>query len=181
MSAPSAGKRRIDADVLKLIQGKHDVTVLGGLNAFSVKFYGPKETAYEGGVWKVRVDLPDEYPFKHPMITFVNKVFHPNVSLHTGYVCLDVIKQNWTALYDLSHIFELFLPQLLTYPNSAVPFNKEAGSLYLQSPEEFKIKVAEYIAKYATEEVLNTQEKNSSDSELSVSDFSDNEAEDVES
>lgn len=180
MSAPSVFKRRMDADIIKLVQRKHEVTILEGLNALSVKFYGPKDTIYEKGVWKVRVDLPDEYPFKHPTIVFMNKMFHPNISLFTGSVCLDVIRQSWTALYDLSHIFELFLPHLLNYPNTDAPFNLEAGSVYLESREEYHKKVSEYISKYATEEVLNAQENNSSDSELSASDFSDNEAEDVE-
>lgn len=180
MSSPSAGKRRIDADVIKLIEGKHEVTILGGLNEFFVKFYGPKGTAYEGGVWKIRVYLPDEYPFKSPSIGFMNKVYHPNIDAISGIVCLDVINQSWTALYDLSNIFESFLPQLLTYPNPVDPLNGEAASMYLQTPEEYEKKVSEYIRKYATEEVLCAQENNSSDNESSMSDFSENEAEDIE-
>lgn len=180
MSSPSPGKRRMDTDVVKLIESKHEVTILGGLNEFMVKFYGPPSTPYEGGVWKVRVDLPEKYPFKSPSIGFMNRIYHPNIDEVSGTVCLDVINQAWTALYDLSNIFESFLPQLLTYPNPIDPLNGDAAALYLHKPEDYKKKVQDYVQKYATAEALRENDQESSSSESSMSDFSEDEAQDME-
>ena len=52
----------------------HDVTILSGLDDFEVKFFGPKDTPYEGGVWKVQVHLHENYPFKSPTVRFINTV-----------------------------------------------------------------------------------------------------------
>lgn len=179
----------MDTDVIKL-ERKYDVTFLGGLHEFVVKFKGPKGTPYEGGVWKVRVDLPEKYPFKSPSIGFVNRIFHPNIDEGSGTVCLDVINQSWTSLYDLSNIFEAFLPQLLSYPNPVDPLNGDAAALYLHKYEEYVKKTKEYVSRYATEEALQEQEKmalgngtteEQSDSEEStLSDFSENETETME-
>ena len=49
MFSPSVEKRRIDNDVIKLIESKHVVTILSGLNKYQVMFFGPKDIPYEGG------------------------------------------------------------------------------------------------------------------------------------
>ena len=44
------------------------------MDYFVVKFVGPKDTPYEGGVWKVEVILPRDYPSSPPEVGFINKV-----------------------------------------------------------------------------------------------------------
>mmetsp|Transcript_26077 Transcript_26077/g.44476 ORF Transcript_26077/g.44476 Transcript_26077/m.44476 type:complete len:181 (-) Transcript_26077:72-614(-) len=149
MSSPN---RRRELDVWKLMT--HDYTVDMGDDggAFTVLFKGPKDTYYEGGIWNVRVELPQGYPYKSPSIGFTNKIYHPNVDEGSGSVCLDVINQTWTPMYDLINIFETFLPQLLHYPNPTDPLNGEAASLLLKDPEQYSTKVKEYVRKYASSE-----------------------------
>jgi len=107
-------------------------------------FAGP----YQGGSWKVHVELPEGYPYKSPSIGFCNRMFHPNVDETSGSVCLDVINQTWSPMFDLLNVFEVFLPQLLLYPNPADPLNGEAASMLMREPERYKDKIREYVEKY---------------------------------
>jgi len=148
----SAANKRKERDLMKLMMSNYEVTMADERNSFEfyVNFKGPKESAYEEGTWKIHVILPDQYPYKSPSIGFSNKVFHPNVDEASGTVCLDVINQTWSPMYDLINIFEVFLPQLLLYPNPTDPLNGEAAALLLKNPDKYKDRVKEYVKKYAT-------------------------------
>lgn len=55
-------------------------------------------------------------------------------------------------MFDLVNIFEVFLPQLLRYPNASDPLNSDAASHYLDNEETYNCKVREYVQKYASDE-----------------------------
>ena len=119
------------------------------LRELCVCLEGPRDTPYEGGLWKVHVELPEQYPYKSPSIGFETKIFHPNIDEQSGSVCLDVINQTWSPMFTITHIFETFIPQLLNYPNAADPLNGDASSLYLSNKVLYEDKVRTYVRKYA--------------------------------
>ncbi|RDX57916.1 Ubiquitin-conjugating enzyme E2 5 [Mucuna pruriens] len=179
MSSPS--KRR-DMDLMKLMMTDYKVEMINDdMQEFFVEFHGPKDTPpflesrpgpYQGGVWKIRVELPDAYPYKSPSIGFVNRIFHPNVDEMSGSVCLDVINQTWSPMFDLVNVFEVFLPQLLLYPNASDPLNGDAAALLMRDRATYEQRVKEYCEKYAKpEDVGAVQEESSSDDELSEDDY----------
>ncbi|KAL9062367.1 MAG: hypothetical protein Q9157_008984 [Trypethelium eluteriae] len=155
---------------------------------FYVRFKGPEETPFSGGLWKIHVELPDQYPYKSPSIGFVNRIFHPNIDELSGSVCLDVINQTWSPMYDMINIFEVFLPQLLRYPNPTDPLNGEAAALLMREPRSYDAKVKgwnkiynisvvghqtltyalEYVSRYASKEAADEAgEDTESDDEMS--------------
>jgi len=154
---------------MRLLMSDYEVTLVNdNMQEFYVRFKGPTETPFDGGLWKVHVELPDQYPYKSPSIGFVNRIFHPNIDELSGSVCLDVINQTWSPMYDMINIFEIFLPQLLRYPNPTDPLNGEAAALLLREPKHYEIKVKEYVSKYANKDVLDAADDESeSDEEMS--------------
>ena len=52
-----------------------------------------------------------------------------------------MINQTWSPMYDMVNIFEVFLPQLLRYPNPTDPLNGEAAALLMKDPKAYDVKV----------------------------------------
>jgi len=60
---------------------------------------GPSDTPYDGGVFHVDIAIPPSYPFEPPKMRFSTKIWHPNISSVTGAICLDILKDQWTARF----------------------------------------------------------------------------------
>ncbi|KAF4363657.1 hypothetical protein F8388_026265 [Cannabis sativa] len=122
----------------------------------------PVSGPYEKGVWRIKVELPDAYPYKSPSVGFVNKIYHPNVDEIFKFYILNFVS-------DLVNVFEVFLPQLLLYPNPSDPLNGDAAALMMRDRAAYDQRVKEYCEKYAKSEDIGAVEEKSSDEEDDLS------------
>ena len=145
---PSVSEKRIKKDIKNLMNANPSTKIIKENEELSFKFIGPDDTFYKGSIFEVYVYLPQNYPFKSPSIAFKTKVYHPNVDDRSGAICLNVINETWSPTYSLLNIYEMFLPQFLTYPNPDDPLTREAAFIYKTNRRVFASRVKEYIMKY---------------------------------
>ncbi|CAI5488688.1 unnamed protein product [Closterium sp. Naga37s-1] len=97
---------------------------------------GPVGTPYEGGTFLVDIVLTESYPFKPPKMTFITKVWHPNVSSQNGAICLDILKDQWTPALTLKTAL-LSLQALLSSPEPDDPQDAIVAQQYLKDYQTF--------------------------------------------
>lgn len=115
-----------------------------------VTIKGPEDSLYEGGKFTLCCILPHEYPIKSPSIAFRTKVWHPNIEHKSGAICLDVLRDRWTPIISLKDVFEMYIPQLLQYPEPSDPFNGAAASMMSTDLDAYKTYVRNYVVEHAT-------------------------------
>lgn len=61
------------------------------------------DTPFEGGSFKVKLQVGPDYPSAPPKGYFLTKIFHPNVS-EAGDICVNTLKKDWKDTYGFQHI-----------------------------------------------------------------------------
>jgi ubiquitin-conjugating enzyme E2 C len=103
---------------------------------------GPVESVYEGLKYKLRLEFPAGYPYQSPTVKFTTPCFHPNVDSH-GNICLDILKEKWSALYEVRTIL-LSIQSLLGEPNNESPLNTHAAELWANKVQYKKYLLEKY-------------------------------------
>jgi len=106
---------------------------------WSAVIFGPDDTPWEGGTFKLSLVFSEDYPNKAPQVKFITKMFHPNIYAD-GAICLDILQNQWSPIYDISAILTS-IQSLLTDPNPNSPANAEASKLYVENKGEYNRRV----------------------------------------
>jgi ubiquitin-protein ligase len=135
VASKGASKSKKSADVARLI----------------VLLAGPKGSPYEGGVFRLAVSVPSQYPLEPPKMKFESKIFHPNVGRgHTpGAICIDILrKEAWSPALTIERTL-LSIASLLADPNPSSPMDSEAASLFTKNRKAYDERVREWVSNYA--------------------------------
>ncbi|KAL4399259.1 SUMO conjugating enzyme Hus5 [Malassezia pachydermatis] len=115
----------------------------GSLNllVWEVGIPGKANTPWEGGVYKLKMYFPEEYPSKPPKCKFTPPLFHPNV-FPSGTVCLSILdeEKSWKPAITIKQIL-LGVQDLLNDPNPGDPAQADAFHLFKQDRAAYERKV----------------------------------------
>ena len=138
--------KRLQSELMKLMMsGNKAITAFpdgDNLFSWSGNLLGADGTVYEGLSYKLSLKFPAEYPFSAPTIKFVTPCFHPNVDTH-GNICLDILKEKWSAAYSVETIL-VSLRSLLGEPNNDSPLNSYAAQLWDNQEEYLAVNQQKY-------------------------------------
>ena len=143
--------RRINKELDDIIKDPPSNCVAGpvGVNLFDweATIIGPDDTPYEGGIFKLRINFPSDYPFKPPKIVFDTPIYHCNINSN-GSICLDILKREWSPALTISKVL-LSICSLLAEPNPDDPLVPEISKLYKKNKYVYYKKAKEHTQKYA--------------------------------
>jgi len=160
----------MEAGALRMLQncfkGLRDDPVEGFLcvpnedNFFHWRIYieGPKDTLFEGGIFELVMEFPNNFPMMPPSLQFVSEFWHPNVYTD-GRVCISILHppgedamsnelpgERWMPSQTVASIL-LSVISMLSDPNFSSPANVDASVEWRNNYSKYKSRVKNIVEK----------------------------------
>ncbi|KJH45190.1 ubiquitin--protein ligase [Dictyocaulus viviparus] len=116
---------------------------------FHVMIAGPQDSPFAGGVFKLELFLPEEYPMAAPKVRFMTKIYHPNID-KLGRICLDILKDKWSPALQIRTVL-LSIQALLSAPNPEDPLATDVAEQWKTNETEAIRTAKEWTMQYARE------------------------------
>jgi ubiquitin-conjugating enzyme E2 D/E len=109
---------------------------------------GPDDSPFQGGVFYLNIQFPNDYPFRPPKCSFTTRVYHPNINSNGG-ICLDILKDQWSPALTISKVL-LSICALLTDANPDDPLVPEIAQMYKTDRARYETTAREWTRRYAS-------------------------------
>mmetsp|Transcript_27848 Transcript_27848/g.47078 ORF Transcript_27848/g.47078 Transcript_27848/m.47078 type:complete len:160 (-) Transcript_27848:156-635(-) len=102
---------------------------------------GEEGTDWEGGVYKLTLAFPPDYPAHPPVCTFTPPLFHPNLYT-SGKVCLSIVNEGggWSSAITLPQVLQ-GIQAMLDNPNNDDPAHGEAYRCLASDKAEYRRRI----------------------------------------
>jgi ubiquitin-protein ligase len=111
---------------------------------------GPAGSFYEGGIFRVEIVLPENYPFGEPIIKMVTRIYHPGVD-EKGDVCLKALLggKDWASTLGIADTIKGFSGLLANPGSFGAPLRGDLAVELQDNPAEFARKARDMVRQYA--------------------------------
>ncbi|CAA6672738.1 unnamed protein product [Spirodela intermedia] len=123
--------------------------------------FGPDDTPWDGGTFKLTLQFSEDYPNKPPNVRFVSRMFHPNIYAD-GSICLDILQNQWSPIYDVAAVLTSIqviprnpflsspasssvFPVTALRPEPNSPANSEAARMFSENKREYNRRLREIV------------------------------------
>lgn len=117
------------------------------LYVWNATIIGPIDSPFAGGIFNLKINFPQKYPFSPPKVKFVTKIYHPNIDNY-GSICLDILKDQWSPALTTSKIL-LSICSLLTDPNPDDPLMVDIANQYKKNRKLYEATAKEWTQSFA--------------------------------
>ncbi|XP_010474938.1 PREDICTED: ubiquitin-conjugating enzyme E2 4-like [Camelina sativa] len=140
---------RLEGTIRVLDELIAEVTVDDDIFRWEATLIGPVNTPYEGGVFKISLNFPPDFPNNPPKVCFITRICHPNV-LDNGGIYLRVLRADYWHPMSIVKLFKGLVEKLIEPEvNDEEQTIEYLANLYKSDRRRFEAMAREMTNQYA--------------------------------